>query len=545
MKRCLALALFVVAVSAFAADSRKALVLDTDSKSVAVIDAAAGTVGERVQITDTPTRMILSPDGKRAAVLSRGEGTTSFWTAKFTPTSKSSVTLIDLATMKSIGRTELGWDIGRATFSPDGTTLTVLTPGANDKPAELIRVNATNGQVIKRVTLDRAAETFDVAGTTGAIYFKGDKQKPAEVRLVDLGSMDTVATIPLSKTTGAPVALINDRLYLVDSRDAKPGKAYVISLADRKLAATLDTGDGPLVGAVDPDRGNIYLLNLNQEMRVLNGTTLSAPVAVGKTPLTVRFSDDKKIAYVISPLYVTVVDLTTMKASEPIKTARGLSTDFAVSPDGRRGFVYEAGQGGCCWATVLDLTNNTQMKSFITGSKGARFGQALAAVAASAASYQSGRSAAASHGGGTFYYTVYTPRVAKSARGPVAVRPDGKYAYYLDAQTGYVTLVDGESGERLENIGVGGGAHELVMLANGRYLAAVTDEKVSIIDTDTNQVKTEVKLSGDVADFVLSPKADFAAVIGKGKIAVVDTRTGAQVSTIDAFKRPAQLIFLD
>ena len=83
------------------------------------------------------------------------------------------------------------------------------------------------------------------------------------------------------------------------------------------------------------------------------------------------------------------------------------------------------------------------------------------------------------------------------------------------------------------------------MLANGKYLAAVSDESVTVIDTDTNQIKTEVKLSGDVADFVVSSNGDYAAVIGKGKIAVIDARNASQVATFDAFKRPAQFIFLD
>ncbi|HEX9493687.1 MAG TPA: hypothetical protein VGA33_10510, partial [Thermoanaerobaculia bacterium] len=104
---------------------------------------------------------------------------------------------------------------------------------------------------------------------------------------------------------------------------------------------------------------------------------------------------------------------------------------------------------------------------------------------------------------------------------------------------------DGESGERLQNIRVGGGGKELVSLANGKYLAAVSDESVSLIDMDANQQKTEIKLAGEVIDFVLSPKGDYAAVIGKGTIAVIDTRTASQVATFDVFKHPTQFIFLD
>jgi DNA-binding beta-propeller fold protein YncE len=137
------------------ATTLKAIVLDTEDKSVSAIDASTGAVTTRVALSDTPRQLILAPDGKRIAVLSRGEGTESFWTSHFNPTSKSSLTMIDAASMKAIGRAELGWDIGRAVFSRDGATVTVLTPGvlsrkSNEvKPAELIRVDAKTARAVR------------------------------------------------------------------------------------------------------------------------------------------------------------------------------------------------------------------------------------------------------------------------------------------------------------------------------------------------------------------------------------------------------------
>ena len=81
-------------------------------------------------------------------------------------------------------------------------------------------------------------------------------------------------------------------------------------------------------------------------------------------------------------------------------------------------------------------------------------------------------------------------------------------------------------------------------LANGKYLAAVSDASVTLIDTDSNTMASQITLSGDVQDFVLSPRGDYAAVIGKQRIAVIDTKAAKQIATSDAFKRPAQFIFL-
>ncbi len=91
MKRPATVFCALLICAAASADSKKALVVDADSKSIAVVDLTAGTVGQRVTLSDTPQRAILSADGKRIAVLSRGEGSTSFWTSHFNPTSKSAV----------------------------------------------------------------------------------------------------------------------------------------------------------------------------------------------------------------------------------------------------------------------------------------------------------------------------------------------------------------------------------------------------------------------------------------------------------------------
>lgn len=545
----LAIALAVFALPCLAS-SNHAVVLDTDGKTIAVIDAAKGTVVMKAPLADVPRKMILSPDGRRIAVLSRGEGTESFWTGRFTPKTKSSITLVDVATLKTIARSELGWDVGRAAFSRDGTTITVLTPGvssnkpAEARPAELIRVKAATGEVVKRMTLPRAAESFELSsnGATGAIFFPTSGPKIAEVQLVDMAELTAVTTIPLAKETAAAVALIHDRLYFGDTNLKAPKVMHDVSLTDRKLEATLDTGGPAMVAAVDPDRGEIYLLTASDELRIVRGTTLSPGVKVGRGPTVLRFSDDRKTAYVLGVNNMTVVDLTKMSAGTPIKI-RSAASDFITSNDGRRGFVMHRNAQSCCYATVVDLTSQTEMKSFITGSKAARIGQALAAAAATYGSYQSGRSSAAAHGGGTFYYTVYTPRVAAAARGPLAVRRDGKFAYALDVQTNDLTVIDGESGERLQNIRVGSGGQELVPLGSGRHLAVVADSTITVIDTESNTVKSEIKLAGEVRDFVLSPRGDYAVALGKGKIVTLDTRTAAEVGTIEELKRPAQLVF--
>ena len=67
---------------------------------------------------------------------------------------------------------------------------------------------------------------------------------------------------------------------------------------------------------------------------------------------------------------------------------------------------------------------------------------------------------------------------------------------------------------------------------------------LSILLEVSNAMASQITLSGDVQDFVLSPRADYAAVIGKQRIAVIDAKSGKQIATSDAFKRPAQFVFM-
>ena len=118
-------------------------------KTISLRGSDPSSITQRGGDTDSQQILLTSQSARRAikeqqaaalrnAILSRGEGTTSFWTGHFNPTSKSSVTFVDAPTMKQIGRAELGWDLGRAAFSPDGAALTVLTPGVtSNKPAEM------------------------------------------------------------------------------------------------------------------------------------------------------------------------------------------------------------------------------------------------------------------------------------------------------------------------------------------------------------------------------------------------------------------------
>lgn len=191
--------------------------------------------------------------------------------------------------------------------------------------------------------------------------------------------------------------------------------------------------------------------------------------------------------------------------------------------------------------TVFDLAGLTQMKSYMVGSSGMRWAKGLAAAAATAASYSAGRSAAQSSGRSSFYYTVYTPRGARGGRGMMAVRDDSKFAYAVDPNTGYVSVIDAESGERLNGIHVSG-AYELVALRNNAILAVPGSKGVTFIDTAKNDKDTEATFDGELRGMETTPDRSRLVALYDGQTAVFDER-GKLLGSAPV-KKPVSWVFL-
>jgi DNA-binding beta-propeller fold protein YncE len=563
MLRTICLAVFVLtAQSALAAEPSKAAVIDAQTKMLVVVDLATGGTVGRVELPDPPTDLLVTPDGARLLVLSRGAGSETFWAASFRPKSRSSLVVVDAKTLEIIGRSELGWSLSDASLVAEGARLAVLSPGVTGKPtemkpAEVFLLDARNGAVVGRHELDRPADGFAVAPDQkhGIVYFEGAPRakRPTELVILDLAAMKEAGRVSIDAKTQKPVVVEgSDHVYLLDPPIMRPGTLYIVSIADRSLAASVPTGRSAYTVGVDPNR-NLLLVtsevnagdkkNFGQ-LQVVSGGKVERTLPVPRVVDRMRFSHDGRSGWFIGGNQAYSVRLDDMTVESAIATP-GYSTEIAFSPDGRRAVVYDRGDDFCCRMNVLDLESRQRLTAFMTGSKGLRVAQALAAVAATASSYQAGKSAAEAKGKSSFYYTVYAPRTGKAARGPLAVSPDGKFGYALDTQTGYVTVARLSDGERVGNVSIPLNGKELVLVPDARLLAAVADESVVMIDTTTNEKVDEVKLAGEIRDFVLSPSGSRAVVMSRERLIVYDPVKRARLAEISGFQRPVDLVFLD
>lgn len=552
------------------ADARRAAILDREGLALVLVDLDRAEIAAKIPLRMAGTQLVVTPDGSRAIALSRGAGTESGWTGRFRPTGKASAAVVDLAAAKVVASPELGFGLGDWAFGSDGM-LYVLSTGyqstKNDhRGASLIKLDPKTGEVAKRIEFTRGADGFAIVGDQGVVFFKAwPKQKlGAELRLVNLASLEETKTVALAGEPEAPVAIAGaSHVYAIDP--TKSGKVEVIT-TDGTLAATHDLGEEPRLGAVDPESKRVYVVGKKTVggaeksqgfVHVLRGKDLEASIPISFEPVKLQISPDRKWLYVVGQTFkrrfggfreafVTRVDLSSHTAGAVIETGGGTPAAFAATDDAQKLVLFTGDAQICCALIVNDVAEGKRIgQPFETGSRGERIGAALLSVAATAASYSAGRSAARASSDSTFFYTIYEPRRRGPSRGPLTLRSDGKIAYVLDPVTDDLTIADVETGTKLANFDVGAGVKEIVPLGDGAVMAAVSDASIVLVDAAKNEKGEEIKLAGEVNDFAVSPERKHALVVGRQKVVLLDGTTGKPRQTLEGFVRPVRVVFLE
>lgn len=550
--------LFFLPVPAAPAAQRLALA-DNTGHTVVVVDTNDGKTTGTVPLgNDAPDQVLASPDGSRLVAISRGPGKKT-WLGDFRPTAPASATIVDAATMKVLQRLELGWDASDAQITKDGRTLVVLSPGVDAKPPEgknaaLYSIDLQKAAIGGKTDFDRVAKGMLVAGDqkNAAVYFEGNRRanRPNILRFVDLASMRQEGEdISIQGDLQTPATFAGqDFIYIAERPQHQAAKMYVVSSSKRSLVGTYTVQENPNFTAFDDTTGRLFVSGQsaskgekgqNGEIVVFRNGTPEKTIRAADNPLSVAFTGDRKLA-VASGSSVTLLSLDSLDAKGQIKDGAAAS-EIYVSPDQRRVYFYLNVPDNSSRVTVFDLPGMTQMKSYMVGSSGMRWAKGLAAAAATAASYSAGRSAAQSSGKSSFYYTVYTPKGAKGGRGMMAVRNDSKYAYAVDPNTGYVSVIDGETGERLNGIHVSG-AYELVALKDNAVLAVPGSKGVTFIDTAKNDKDVDATFDGELRGLETTPDRSRLIALYDGQATVFDER-GKLLGTT-AVKKPVSWVFL-
>jgi DNA-binding beta-propeller fold protein YncE len=529
-----------------------AWVLDAGGKSIARLDVQRGTIEAKIPLPfrDDPTELIATPDGKHLVVLSPGKGRR--FSDAFRPEGNGSAVIVDTATLSATPRIDLGRGAGDVVFSRDGQSVYVLSPGYGDAAGVLSRIDLDTGAVLKRVTLDRAVDRFGaVSGDTAVVFEKGKKPMNGRLSFVSLESLDVTATVQLSGREMELVEMLGSGyLYAVGSSTVD-----VVSIPERKIAATLPVGRDAKVGGIDEATRSVFVLasddKRNGMLYVLRGASLAGSSSTGTgAPEIFRLSSDGKRAFIGNARRVTEVSLapqiaagTTAPLYSGLRAVNMQALDAAVTADGRRVLLLMREGDKCCTLSIADPNAGSKVASMGVGRKSRRVVQGLFALAATAASFSSGRSYAKAHGGGSFTYSIYSPAGSNNPRGAFAFTGDGKTVYIPDSGTDTVTIVDVESGNRIADLD-GPDAVNDVLLLGGRTVVASGEKGFSLIESASNTVAQKIDLQGELHDVVVTPDGATALALSKGDLSIIDGRATKVTTHVAGLIDPVAVAFV-
>jgi YVTN family beta-propeller protein len=282
------------------------------------------------------------------------------------------------------------------------------------------------------------------------------------VSVIDTRRNEVVATIPVGHNP-AEMTFTPDQKQIYVSNSGSDSIS-VIDLAGNTVASTIPTDHFPLGMAFTPDGSRLvisYEPNVVKIITVATGAS-TPPIKVGLDPEQIRMTPDGKYLYVDSTLgKIDVVDIDRAQviARIPIKDPDGgflpLPYNLLMSPDGKTLYVG-AVLGG--FVAVIDTRSNAVVDTwpasapvgmdysldhrslYVTDYYGANFDEYDAATGALLRSHA----------------TVRQPAF-------VAVREDGRYAYFGQAYGSTMTVFDTRTWAPSKTLQVGNGANALLI----------------------------------------------------------------------------------
>jgi hypothetical protein len=122
----------------------------------------------------------------------------------------------------------------------------------------------------------------------------------------------------------------------------------------------------------------------------------------------------------------------------------------------------------------------------------------------------------------------------------LAVRPDGRYAYAVNAETRDVTVVDGATGKSTAI--VDGSFGFLEPLRGGRLLVRAWKSELRLLDMEQNKRAGTIPVPG-LRGFFTPEDRSLVLAVGKQVVVIVDAETGQAVARLTEFVDPVDVVF--
>jgi YVTN family beta-propeller protein len=203
-------------------DGRQLLSVNSGSDSVTIFDLSPLSRQDRIEVGSGPGSLVIDPAGRRAYVFN---------------TLGSTITVIDLARRAVVATVATESSPLRGQFTVRGDKLYVV----HERSPYLTVIDADQLSLLTRARLRMAGGAINVDDRRGIIYV-GGRDEPA-VEFYDPGTLLPVDAIRTKAGVSCLAIDAEDNTIYIVQPDAK--RLAIGSLADRKVVADIDVGDGP------------------------------------------------------------------------------------------------------------------------------------------------------------------------------------------------------------------------------------------------------------------------------------------------------------
>ncbi len=299
-----------------------------------------------------PEGVAFTPDGRKAFVASRADGTVSMVNAAYGVV--LATTLVDAQTKLPVHAIAVSSD-GRRVYAAAGAGGVAVLDSARGVVLDVIPVPAGGA--------DRPDPQGLALSPDGRTLYVSDDRDGGAVSVVDVATKSVLATVARGAGTapsGIAASPDGTKAYLAFS-----GSDEVV-VYDRASGGVLSipVAAGPIGIAITPDAAKLYVASESGTVTVIwTATSEATTVSVGALPAAVALSPDGRRAYVANrgSGSVTVIDT----ASDQVAATIALGSTpvgLAMSPDGKRAYATTAGMvdeiveiGGQATLTVAKL----------------------------------------------------------------------------------------------------------------------------------------------------------------------------------------------
>ena len=314
LRYILATSLLILSANTWADPTYRLFVTNEKSNSVSVIDSRTGQVETTLEIGDRPRGIGLSPDHKTLYVALSEE---------------NSIAMVDVASLKTIGKLNAGEDPETFAVHPNGNLYL-----SNEDDAKATVVNPATGEIIEEIRVGLEPEGVAVSPTGEFVLVTSESTNM--VHVIDVKQHKVVSNIIVAarprglafNKTGSLAYVsreIGNELAIIDMKTHKITKNIVVDIPKSK----------PMAITLSPDDKTLYLTTGRAgKVAIIDAETLEikSTADVGKRVWGEVLSRDGSTLYTANGVShtVSVVDTATSKSTMEIEVGKfpwGLALD--------------------------------------------------------------------------------------------------------------------------------------------------------------------------------------------------------------------------